>query len=170
LNDAIAVPAGYYHMFTVDGDFVYDPSNNYAVELITRYGDFYGGIIYTLNPSFNYIFNKYFRINFNYEYNHIKFPAYYSDNDNAIYTSHLFSANFTLTFSSKFSVKLLAQYDNLSNLVSGNFRIRYNPREGTDLYIVLNENVNTAVNRLIPPLPFIGNQAVTIKYSKTFDL
>ena len=72
--------------------------------------------------------------------------------------------------STKFSVKLLSQYDQLNYAVSSNLRIRYNPYEGTDLYIVLNQGLNTNTERLKPNLPVINNQAIIIKFLKTFTL
>ena len=109
-------------------------------------------------------------MNLNYEFNHIKFPESYSDKGNPVYISNLFSGNFTLNLSSKFSVRMLAQYDDNSDTFGGNLRIRYNPREGTDLYIVYNSNLNSKRFDIKPTLPLVDQQAVVIKYSKTFGL
>jgi len=73
-------------------------------------------------------------------------------------------------FSIRFSVKLLSQYDKLNKMFSSNLRIRYNPREGTDLYIVFNQGLNNDRARLNPHLPFVSNEAVIIKFLKTFIL
>jgi hypothetical protein len=73
-------------------------------------------------------------------------------------------------FSSKVSVKLLSQFDDLSNQVTSNLRIRYNPREGTDLYLVFNQGLNTDRTRLTPHLPVIDAQAATVKFIKAFDV
>ena len=62
------------------------------------------------------------------------------------------------------------QYDDLSDLVSANLRFRYNPKEGTDLFIIYNQGTNTDVTRLDPHLPVVDNQAVTVKFIKTFEL
>ena len=78
--------------------------------------------------------------------------------------------NLTITQSSKFSIKLLAQYDDNSNSLGGNLRIRYNPKEGTDLYIVFNSALN--VNRLDvkPKIPLVDQHAIVVKYSISFGL
>ena len=146
INDNILVPAGYYQMFTGILDYIYDESKSYTGEFLGKYGDFYGGKIFTLNPSFDYIINRFFRININYEYNQINFPMDFSESKNPVYRSNLIALNLTITQSSKFSIKLLAQYDDNSNSLGGNLRLRYNPKEGTDLYIVYNSALN--VNRL----------------------
>ena len=71
-------------------------------------------------------------------------------------------------FSIRLSVKLLSQYDELSNMINSNVRVRYNPREGTDLYIVFNQGLNSDIANLKPNLPLVNNQAFIIKYSKAF--
>ncbi|MEO8150166.1 MAG: hypothetical protein ABI723_21205, partial [Bacteroidia bacterium] len=170
LNDHINVPPGYYHMFANDVNFTYDEAKSYTAALFTRYGDYYGGKIFTANPSFNYIINRFFRFGLVYEYNRINLPSAYSDNGDAVYKSNLVSGNFMLTLSSKFSVKLLAQYDNISNSYGGNLRIRYNPHEGTDLYIVYNSSLNTKRLEAKPTMPLVDSQTVVVKYSITFGL
>ncbi len=170
LNNHITIPEGYYHMTTSDVNFYYDESKSFTANIFISHGDFYGGVITSLNPSAKYIINRFFRFAITYEYNQINFPESFSDNGESVYKSNLLAVNLTLTQSSKFSIKLLAQYDDQSKSFGGNLRIRYNPREGTDLYIVYNSLMN--VNRLEakPTLPLIDQQAIVVKYSVTFGL
>ncbi len=171
LSDHITIPAGYYHMFLSDIDFFYDESKNITAEIYFKQGDFYGGKLYRTTEDVNYIFNRYLRTGVHYEHNQIYFPNQFSDDGHkAVYISNLVSGNFSVSFSSKFSIKLLAQYDDDSNSFGGNLRIRYNPREGDDLYIVFNSAVNTNRLEAKPKLPLIDQQAIVIKYSKTFGL
>ena len=72
-------------------------------------------------------------------------------------------------FSTGLSVKMLSQYDQVNNLLTSNLRIRYNPREGTDLYIVFNQGLNSNTTRLKPTMPVVNSQAFIIKYLKTFS-
>ncbi|HXL55539.1 MAG TPA: hypothetical protein VN958_04730, partial [Chitinophagaceae bacterium] len=144
--------------------------STYSAELEMKWGDFYGGKRISIIPSASYIFNKYFKMGIEYEYDRIQFPAEFSDNGNALFKSNLLRLNIAYFFSSKISVKLLSQLDDLSNQVTSNLRIRYNPQEGTDLYIVFNQGVNTDRARLTPHLPVINAQAVTVKFIKTFNV
>ena len=44
----------------------------------------------------------------------------------------------------------------MNNTISTNLRMRYNPKEGTDLYVVLNQGLNTdRKSRLDPHLPVV---------------
>ncbi len=170
LNDHITVPVGYYYMFTNDINLEYDQSKSYTASIDFKYGDYYGGEIFSVAPSVSYIINRFFRMSIYYEYNHISFPSGYSNNGDAVYKSNLVSGDFMLTLSSKFSVKLLAQFDNESNSYGGNLRIRYNPREGTDLYVVYNSLLNTNRLRAEPTLPLVDQQVIVVKYLTTIGL
>ena len=72
------------------------------------------------------------------------------------------------------SVKLTAsafiQYNSLDRAVIANVRLRYNPREGVDFYIVYNENFNTGRSREVPALPLSSSRAIMVKYTYTFNL
>ena len=105
-----------------------------------------------------------------YEYNHISFQKYLDIDSSTLYQSHLIQLRVNYIFSTKFSLKLYTQYDNISKSISSNLRFRYNPKEGTDLYIVINQGSNTDRYRLDPQLPLIDQQAVTVKFVKTFAL
>ncbi len=170
INENILIPAGYYHMYNASVNYEYDESKSYTGKLFFRYGDFYGGKIYTVEPVMDYIINRFFRIALRYEYNQIIFPIKFSTKENATYKSNLISLNLTLTQSSKFSIKVLAQFDDASDSFSGNLRFRYNPREGTDLFIVYNTALNTNRLEVKPKLPLVDQQAFVIKYSITFGL
>jgi hypothetical protein len=171
LNNHIKVPGNItYIMNSAEFSFNYDLSKSYTAFINSAYGDFYGGKILTINPGVNYIINRYFRFGMNYQYNQINFPEKFSDNGDAIFRSNLMSLNLTITQSSKFSIKLLAQYDDNSDSFGGNLRLRYNPREGTDLYIVYNSAVNTNRLEAKPNLPLVDQQAIVVKYSITFGL
>ena len=75
-----------------------------------------------------------------------------------------------LLFFIKGFFQILSKYDPLNHAISGNLRFRYNPREGTDLYVVFNQGLNTDRTRLDPHLPVVDNQAVIVKFVKTLIL
>ena len=170
VTNHIHIPQKKYHMFSSDVDILTPQQSTYSAELTMKSGGFYGGKRISFHPSASYIFNKHFKMGVEYEYDHIQFPIAFSDNDNALFQSHLIILNIAYFFSSKLSVKLLSQFENLSNQVTSNLRIRYNPVEGTDLYIVFNQGLNEDRTRLLPHLPGIDTQAFTVKFVKTFDM
>ncbi len=74
------------------------------------------------------------------------------------------------TLSTKFSILTYVQYNGAEDLAIGNVRIRYNPREGNDLYLVFNELLNTDREGKVPYPPRSGARAILLKYSYTFNL
>jgi hypothetical protein len=170
IESDIVIPMGKYKMFTPDFDLSGPEKSNYSASISCKLGDFYGGNRISLEPSLTYTFSKHFKTGIDYEYNRIKFPDSFSETQHGLFESNLVSANIAYFFSSKLSVKILTQYEDLSNQITSNLRIRYNPREGTDLYIVINQGLNTMRERMEPHLPFVNAQAVTVKYLRTFAL
>ena len=170
ISEHITIPEGRYFMYSPSIYINSPQKSSLRADIFGQFLDFYGGDRITVAPGITYIFNRHLTAQAAYEMNHIRFPEKFSDNGKSLYLSHLVSLNLSVFLSSKFSVKLLSQYDNLSNSLGSNLRLRYNPREGTDLYIVYNSGMNTRLNRLDPHLPLMANQALVVKFSRTFGL
>ena len=122
------------------------------------------------SPNINYYINAHLNFSLYYEFNNINFDTYLTDTVSTQFVSNLIRWNVTYNFTTKVSLRFYVQYDDLSDLVSANLRFRYNPKEGTDLFIIYNQGTNTDVTRLDPHLPVVDNQAVTVKFIKTFEL
>ena len=71
-------------------------------------------------------------------------------------------------FSTKLSVSAFIQHNSADHITVGNLRIRYNPKEGNDLYIVFNETWNSDIHREIPSLLDTENRTILFKYTYTF--
>jgi Domain of unknown function (DUF5916)/Carbohydrate family 9 binding domain-like len=84
---------------------------------------------------------------------------------------HLARLRIYTALNAKASGNAFVQYNSTTNRVDLNLRLRYNFREGTDLWIVYNEGLLTdreIDDPLIPRRPFSASRGVTIKYSRTF--
>ncbi|MEO7292701.1 MAG: DUF5916 domain-containing protein, partial [Ginsengibacter sp.] len=137
--------------------------------LNSNYGTFYGGKKFEFSPEMSWSINKHFNVVLKYSYFNILFPDEYSAG-NVHYINNLLISGIVYSYSATFSARTLFQYDNISRTLGGNIRVRYNPKEGTDLYIVYTPLYNTDLLRLDPHLPQINNQSFIIKYTKTFNL
>lgn len=171
MNDHITIPQNTYRMFSPDLSIGAPADGDYSANVFVKFGDFYGGHRLSIYPSGDYILTKNLQIGFDYEYNRIQFPSGFADTPGkALFTSHLIRLNIACYFSSKVSIKIFTQYDDISDRVSSNLRFRYNPVEGTDLYIVFNQDMNTDPLSKIPELPLVNNQGVTLKFIRTFTV
>jgi hypothetical protein len=70
----------------------------------------------------------------------------------------------------RLSLNAFIQYNTALNGIITNLRLRYNPKEGNDLYLVFNEDRNSALSRELPNLPVYNSRAVMVKYTYTFNL
>lgn len=68
----------------------------------------------------------------------------------------------------KCSASAFIQYNSAVDAVVANIRLRYNPREGVDFYLVYNEALNTDRYRDIPILPPTNNRTILLKCTYTF--
>jgi hypothetical protein len=73
-------------------------------------------------------------------------------------------------FSTKLSLSSFVQYNGSTNDLTTNVRFRYNPREGNDFYIVLNDDRYTILDNSPVNYPRFNNRTVLLKYTYTFIL
>ena len=86
------------------------------------------------------------------------------------FTAHVGRLRTELTFTTATSASAFVQYNSASDVVGWNVRFRYNPTEGTDLYLVWNESLNSDRFSLSPRPPLSQERTLLVKYSRTFTL
>ena len=99
-----------------------------------------------------------------YQYDYVQFPE-----RNQTLRNHIAGLRALYMLSTKVSFSAFVQYNTAINKVISNFRFRYNPKEGTDLYLVFNEGRNTWLQREIPTLPVYDQRNITVKFTYTFE-
>ncbi len=126
-------------------------------------GTFYGGELISFSVEPEIIFSKFFQLSGFYQYNHINFSSL-----DKTFTSHIARLNMVTSFSVKFSISAFVQVNSLQDISALNFRFRYNPVDGNDLYFVYNETLNNKPMSIEPRLPVSDNRAIMVKYIHTF--
>ncbi len=127
-------------------------------------GQFYDGKRWSFSVGPTWNVSRFLRLNGFYEYNHIRFAE-----RNKELETHIGRLRMEVTPSVEFTISSFVQYNSASDVLIGNLRFRYNPKQGNDLYIVYNEQLNT--NRSVlsgPNLPISDQRAILIKYNYTF--
>ncbi len=165
LGDEAEVPEGIYHTyggsFSVSTPFTW----LYGVGLSGSLGSFYDGNWYYLGISPRWNVSNSLDLSGTYQLNRVSFPERGQE-----FISHIARLRLLHMLSTKFSVTAFVQYNSLSDGVISNVRIRYNPREGNDLYIVYNETLNTGRAGLSPLPPLSDSRTLMVKYTYTFSL
>ena len=128
-------------------------------------GPFYDGtrISITLQPYWN--ISSSLNLSGSYQINRVWFPGRNQD-----YIVHLGGLKLLYMFSTELSINSFLQFNSLTNTFIGNIRLRYNPREGNDLYIVYNDDLNTSRNSEVPTLPVFNSRTLVFKYTYTFNV
>ena len=158
------VPAGRYTFATIetrfkfpDGGFIRGRNNTMS------FGSFYDGWQARLNlePSIN--ISRHVELGATYQFSRLRFP----DRDQST-DVHLVGLKTQIGFNKKVSLNSFIQFNTAADLAVANVRFRYNFREGNDLWIVYNQNVNTDRFREVPALPATESRTILLKYTYTF--
>jgi hypothetical protein len=165
LGDDVWVPAGEYGFFQ-SGARIFTPQSKPVSAMIRiEGGEFFDGDRFSVEASPTLNLSASLQLTGAYEFNVVHFPTRGQE-----MTSHLGRINILYMFNTKLSASAFVQVNNASDAFMGNFRIRYNPREGNDLYLVYNEYRGFMETEVFPPHPPYYNRTILLKYTHTFRL
>ena len=129
--DGLIVPPGIYEY--TRNQFRLSTGNQRKISgwLRIGVGDYYNGERTFANLGFNWRPSENFRFGLNYTQNDLEFP-------DGRFITRIYGINADLAFNSRWSWLNLVQFDNVSNRLSINSRLRFVPKAGQELYFVLN--------------------------------
>lgn len=165
LAGGIILGAGAYNFNSVSASLISPVAQRVSYATSLDIGRFYDGKKTTLSVAPFMNITPDFIVQGSLSYNKLSFD---SRNINKDIT--LASLKLLYTFSTKFTLSSQAQYNSLSQTYAGNFRLRYNPKEGNDFYLVYNGDFNQDMGRVQPFLPTSNYQNIQLKYTYTFQL
>ncbi len=158
--DGVVIPIGDYDFglygFELEGasERVFAPSFEYAQ------GEFFNGDRIEIVAGLEWRPNNRLFVGLEYEYNDIELPG-------GDFTTRLIVLQADVAFNVRWSWLNLIQYDNESESVGINSRLRWNPRAGQDLFLVVNHGYS-AIGA------FRGLRSeesqISVKYTQTFRL
>jgi len=167
LSEDIWIKAGNYSFLGFEGRIGTSESRVISVRGDLSGGKFYDGIRIGLEAELNFNLSSSFKLSGGYEFNAIRFPERETNNSLNI---HSVNMKALYMFSTKLSATLFAQYVNTEDELITNFRLRYNPREGNDFYLVFNDFRGISDRYFIPERPKFFNKTIMVKYTHTFIL
>ncbi len=165
LSSTAAVPVGSYWFFDASAGYNGPNGALFRPSLNLTAGQFYDGTRVSASFSPTWSLSRHLRLSGTYELNRIDF-----DTRDQRFTSHLGRLRTEFTFSTATSASAFVQYNSADDVVGWNVRFRYNPTEGTDLYLVWNESLNSDRDMLSPRPPLSQARTLLVKYSRTFTL
>lgn len=163
LSDSILITAREYVNRDIAVNFE-TPSVNFLSSIFNvTAGRFYHGDRFSAGVTPTYVISKYLTLSGFYQYNHISFD------DKPQYSAHIARLKISTSLNVKLSVNAFIQINSLTDVTAANIRLRYNWKDGNDLYLVYNETLNHN-GRNDPELPFSDYRAFMAKYIYTFHL
>jgi hypothetical protein len=165
LSSEAEIPTGQYEFYGLRIRFGTPGGNPFSLSNIIIAGSFYDGWRFSFTTEQQWHLSSTVDLSGSYEYNRVTFP----DRDQ-LFISHIGQLRGLLMFSTKLSVITFIQYNSVDNVIVTNVRLRYNPSEGIDFYLVYNEGLNTNRFREFPTFPFSNDRTVLLKFNYTFNL
>jgi len=131
----IFIPAG-EHTFERWGSFIRTAGHRkVSAQLRIDDGGFFNGDRFHVRPELGWTPNEHLAFSLRYDYNKYEFPGQQS----AITRQITFENE--ISFNARWSLVTLAQYDNVSDNIGINTRLRLNLSAGQDIWFVLNHNM-----------------------------
>jgi len=163
LSDNAEIPEGKYTYYGLKGEFNTPSGKLIYTKVDLDAGSFYDGwrVMLGLTPRWNA--SSSLELGGSYQLNQVTFP-----DRNQHFIAHIGGLRVLYMLNTRFSATAFIQYNSAVDAVITNIRLRYNPREGNDLYLVYNEGLNTNRYGKYPVLPFTSNRTVMLKYTYTF--
>ncbi|MYI43650.1 MAG: carbohydrate binding family 9 domain-containing protein [Rhodothermaceae bacterium] len=163
LSDKVQIPAGRYNFFRVGAEYNVSHTRLFQVRPHVQTGAFYDGWQVAVGAAPVWYVSKHLELSGSYQLTRIHFPS-----RNDTFLAHLGRLRIGSALNAKFSANVFIQFNSIQHVVSGNMRMRYNFREGNDLWVVYNQNLDTDRDRVLPRLPAIEGHTVLVKYTHTF--
>ncbi|MDH5599563.1 MAG: DUF5916 domain-containing protein, partial [Cyclobacteriaceae bacterium] len=160
--DSYVVPGSYSHQ-GLEMQLSTGGTKRMKVDAVMYTGTFFDGRNTTINLRPSWKPNSTFSLDATYQIINLIFE---DKNRNSVVS--FISLKPQLYFSTKLSAALTAQYNDFDQKINSNLRIRFNPKEGNDLYIVYNDIENTNLYRQSITLPQYQFRTLLVKYIYTF--
>jgi hypothetical protein len=160
ISDGIVIPPGDYEFERYSAEYTGAGQRAFSPFFEWVEGTFYDGDRTELIAGFDWRPNSKINLGISYEYNYIELLA-------GDFTTRLIGIDANYAINARWSWVNLIQYDNVSLSASINSRLRWNPRAGQDLFIVLNQGFDATG-------AFSGLESdrsqFSVKYTHTFRL
>ena len=164
LSDDVRIPAGSY--WATEGAAELRAPRGWTVRpnITFTTGEFFDGHRIAIRSDLSWSVDEHLELQGGWEWNRIRFDERLQEFD-----SNLLRVTARGALNTEFSVDLFAQYNSLTDALTTNMRLRYNFREGQDLWLVWNEGLNLQREVFgVPSLPLEDARTLTLKYSHTF--
>ncbi len=157
----VVIPPGIYHFDRHQFTYGSDQSKRFVYSFFERFGTFYNGRLNEFRTRTSYRPTPKISIATVHTWDRFRFPQ-------GVFNVHIGSINGSYSFSRFLTTSLLIQVNSIDkNPVSMNFRLRYNYRPDSDLFVIY--TLGNQFNSLAAGNPVLTReQRFTVKYTYSF--
>ncbi len=155
------IEPGHYRFSYVEAQFLSSSGSSFQINLKGNAGGYFGGRQWGSEQSVSWTLSSHLTISL---HNIFSIAAIGEQK----YRPHVARFRVNTALNQSLSIRGLIQYSRDLERISSNLRLRFNPSEGVDVFIVYNEGLNTGRNRMNPRLPLTEGRSVLVKFNYTF--
>jgi hypothetical protein len=165
LTEKVNVPAGNYSFGGIHGMFNTPKTKLFSTMVGYEAGGFYDGNRFSLDVMPELNLSSSLQLSASYRLDKVGFP-----DRNQKFTNNIARIKVTYMFNTKISASSYVQLNETDNMLITNFRLRYNPKDGNDFYLVFNDIRNLNKSESVIKVPPFLNRTILLKYTHTFIL
>jgi hypothetical protein len=165
LSDSAWIQPGEYAFSELNAGFQTPSSKSFYITLNVNTGKFYHGNRHGFSLSPVLDLSRSIQLSGSYQLNHILLPELEEP-----LNIHIARAKLVYMLNTKLSVSAYVQFTNSTDNLVSNIRLRYNPREGNDFYLVFNDYRGVNYEERVVEPPDYYNRTLLLKYTHTFRL
>jgi Domain of unknown function (DUF5916) len=164
-ENEVYISPGKYKFANIMGIFSTPGTKPLYIMLTTTAGQFFDGTRVSVNMKPTWNISRHLELGAIYNFDKLWFKL-----RDEKFTNHIVGIKALYMLNTRLSVSSYIQYNTAVHGIISNLRLRYNPKEGNDFYLVFNEGRNTNLTREVPNLPIYNSRSVLLKYTYTFSL
>ena len=162
----VAIPADLYHFASMEARYATPTGAPLRLEAALIGGSYFGGSRVGAELAPLWAPSPHLALGLDYLYDRVDVPG-------GVFVAHVGRVRVATALNRALSASAFVQYNSADGLLTPNVRLRYNPTEGSDLYVVYNEGVLTDRRPSDPDalrLPRLQARTILLKYTYTFAL
>ncbi|MCX8011321.1 MAG: carbohydrate binding family 9 domain-containing protein [Ignavibacteria bacterium] len=135
-NESHTITMGDYWFTTLGAEFKTSAGRDIYGELDYQWGNFYTGKIKTFETNVTFVINRHISITSDFQHNHLRM-------DSTKFSTNEFGGRIRFDFSTSINSSIFAQWNNEDEELNVNFRFNWQPKIGSDFYLVINQQLST---------------------------
>ncbi len=162
-SNKIAIPQGDYFFNFFGVSYSSGFQRVLKIPISAQYGSFFDGENLQFRVSPEWSINEHFTLEGSWRINYLNFK-----NRNIDEWINVPQFRLNWAYNLHLSGSVTTQYNSIQDQVFASARLRYNFKDGHNLYLVFNQDYNTGSTQMGIPLPRFNNRLFTLKYLYTF--